>query len=66
MTRSQIVALVCALFGLALGLFIANWQFTELHVQRGAYILYGTVGFIVGFMAGGWLYTGTALRAVKS
>ncbi len=67
MTRSQIMTLVCAVSGLALGLLIANLQYNDPYVQRGADMLYGALGFIAGYFAGGRLFLdGAALRTAGS
>jgi hypothetical protein len=58
MSRSQLIALACALLGLTIGILIANWQFTEVGVLRGARALYGVIGFIIGYVGGSWYFVG--------
>jgi hypothetical protein len=58
---------MCAVLGLALGLLIANLQFSDLHVLRGAAMLYGVLGLIVGYFTGGWFFLDRAgMRTAKS
>lgn len=64
MSRSQLIALACALLGLVLGIAIANWKFTEPGVLTGARMLFGVFGFVIGYFGGNWLFVGRKVRGV--
>ena len=66
MSRSQLIALTCAFAGLALGISLANWQFTEAGVLTGARLLYGIGGFIGGYFAGAWFFIDRKARGYSS
>ena len=63
MSRSQMIALACALLGLVVGISIANWKFTEPGVLVGARMIFGVFGFIFGYFGGNWFFTGRTVRA---
>jgi len=66
MSRSQLIALACALLGCALGIALANWKFTEPGVLTGARLLFGIFGFIAGMLLGNWLFVTRKARGFSS
>ncbi|MCD6075642.1 MAG: hypothetical protein K0Q70_2525 [Rhodospirillales bacterium] len=66
MSRSQLIAFACALLGLAAGIALANWKFTEPGVLTGARLLFGVFGTIIGYLIGNWLFVTRKTRGYSS
>ena len=65
MSRSHsIIVFACAFVGLVLAILVADWQFIDPGVRTGARVLYGTGGFIGGFLVGKWFLYGSLPRKV--
>jgi hypothetical protein len=49
----------CAVMGLAIGIVVANWNFTDPDVLRAARLLMGAFGMAAGGFGSKWLLLGS-------